>query len=91
MGRRRGPTSRELRTQAILRSDRTLLTMTAAALSWIGNAVAILWLILLVIVIANNAGDGQVLVGLAAIPVLLFWVIARSAPRLVRWVTKDYP
>jgi hypothetical protein len=87
----RKPTQRVLRTRAILRSDKTLLTILARVIAWAGNTVAIIWLVLFTIVISTKAADGQVLVAVVAIPVLLFWLVARSLPRLVAWMTRDYP
>jgi hypothetical protein len=89
--KKREPTQRDLRTRAILRSDRTLLIILARVLAWAGNAAVIIWLVLFTIVTFTKAGDGQVLVAVLAIPVLLFWLAARSLPRLVAWMTRDYP
>ncbi len=91
--KQRKQTVRELQTRAILRSDKTILTLTANVLVWLGRAIAIaiVWAGLFAFVVLNNAGDGQVILGVAAIPVLLFWLVTRYLPRFVAWLTRNYP
>jgi hypothetical protein len=89
--KQRKQTVRELQTRAILHSDKTILTLTANVLAWLGRAVGILWVCLFALVILNNASDGQVILGVAAIPVLLFWLATRCLPRFVAWLTRNYP
>jgi hypothetical protein len=84
------PSQRELRTQMILRSDRTMLKFAASVLKVISNAVAILWLVLTFIAV-RNGGEAQILLFAVAIPVLLFWLLGLYATRIVTWMTKDYP
>jgi hypothetical protein len=32
-----------------------------------------------------------VLLSIVAVPVLLFWIFTASLPRLIAWLTRDYP
>jgi hypothetical protein len=85
------PSRREKRRLAILRSDRMALTLLASAVRFTSNMVVLVWLGLLILVMKNDAGDGQTLVGVLAIPVLLFWLLGRVSPRLAAWLTRNYP
>jgi hypothetical protein len=87
----RKPTQRELRTRAILQSDKKIFAIASNALAWIGSAVAILWALLFILAALTKRGDGLVVLGVAGIPVLLFWLVTGALPRLVARVTRDDP
>jgi hypothetical protein len=89
--KQRKQTVRELQTQAVLHGDKTFLTFAAYVLAWLGRAVGIVWVCLFALVVLTKAGDGRVILGVAAIPVLLFWLVTRCLPRFAAWLTRNYP
>jgi hypothetical protein len=68
-----------------------MLTLMARVISWIGNAVAVLWAILFgYSLLVANAGDARTLLLILAVPVFLLWVLGRSIPRLVKSLEARY-
>jgi hypothetical protein len=49
-------------------------------LYWFGNGIAILWALLLgfAFLMGKGAAEAQILLGFAAVPVLLIWAIGRA-------------
>jgi hypothetical protein len=81
--KRRGPTARERHLIAIHESDKSLTVLIGPLIGGIANVVAFLWCFGMVIALANGrpAAEAQILLAIAAIPVLLFWFLGRAASR----------
>jgi len=47
---------------------------------WLGNGIVILWALLMAFALfmGRGAGEAQIILGIAAIPVFLIWVIGRA-------------
>jgi hypothetical protein len=71
------------RIREILFNDRKMGLLAASALRVISNVAVLLWVVLTAIAFHNNAREGQLLVAIMAIPVLLLWLLGRYAHGLV--------
>jgi hypothetical protein len=80
---------------ALLRSDRRKINWIAPVVTWIANAVAILWLGLFVFALLKDADEaiaflfflGLPVLGL---PVLGLWLVGRAMPKVVKFVNEHW-
>ena len=82
--RRRGPTATERRLKAIHESDKSLTILLGPIVGGFANVVVVLWCVGMIctLFVGRAAVEGQVLLLIGAIPVLLFWILARGFRRM---------
>lgn len=89
--KRRKPTAREQHLIAIHESDKSLTMVIGPLIGSVANFVAVLWCFGMVFALAKGApaAEAQILLVVAAIPVLLFWLLGRAARRAARRIKDE--
>jgi Flp pilus assembly protein TadB len=89
--KRRGPTAHERRLIAIHESDKSLTVLIGPLIGSVANFIAFLWCFGMVFAIAkgSTAAELQILLVIAAVPVLLFWLLGRVARRAAQCIKDE--
>jgi hypothetical protein len=60
--------------------EATMMARLGNVLYWLGNAIAILWALLMAFALfmGKGASEAQILLGFALIPIALIWIAGRA-------------
>ncbi len=84
--------SYEGRIKKLLRKDRRFFERISPVVTWLANALVVVWLCLTVVALLKTGADeARLMLLVGVIPVALFWLLSRAGRSMLAWARENYP